>query len=325
MPENNSEKESEAEFDSKSIEDTVLELFKAAERNDENEVKRMVEEGVPVTSLDELDQTLAHIASKNGNLNLIKYVAQKDPTILEALDFYGENVLFPAIDGGHFDIVKYLVETRGMDISKHYKKCFGNTAIHKAAESGSLVILKYFIEDKNGNINVENSLKQTPILLAAESKHHDVIKYLFEEKNADLKHIDYRKYNILFVAINSNDLKLIEYILDEKKVAFDVNEVDLSHITLVHRAAILNRFDILKYLVSKKHADVNIPDKWGKTPLQSAARWNYYDACKFLIENGAKIDVKDHEGKSPIKEASDKDLIDYMTQAMQKRDRRSIH
>jgi ankyrin repeat protein len=117
----------------------VVELFDAVEKNDENAVKLLLEEkGVPVTSINEMDQTIAHVAAHNGNLNLVKYALQKHPSMLATFDFHGESVIFLAIESGHIDIVKYLVDTREVNITQPHNRWFGNTAIHKAAEAGRL-------------------------------------------------------------------------------------------------------------------------------------------------------------------------------------------
>jgi ankyrin repeat protein len=53
----------------------------------------------------------------------------------------------------------------------------------------------------------------------------------------------------------------------------------------------------IKRLV-KKGADVNAQDKYGITVLMAAAGLGDIKTCKFLIKNGARVDLKDSEGKT---------------------------
>lgn len=54
--------------------------------------------------------------------------------------------------------------------------------------------------------------------------------------------------------------------------------------------------------------DYNGRDKLGKTPLMYAAEFGYSDAVKFLVKNGAKVNVKDKNGKTAVDYTTDKKI-----------------
>jgi hypothetical protein len=127
----------------------------------------------------------------------------------------------------------------------------------------------------------------------------------------------------------------MRYVLDERKAPFDINWKDNFGDTLIHRAANLNRYKVLTYLVDEKHGDINTKDIWEQTPLHSAAIGSHYAVCKFLLERGANTEVFNdrgrlavHDAKDPricemIKDASIKFNAQYSTKEKQ-RNRRSL-
>jgi hypothetical protein len=46
--------------------------------------------------------------------------------------------------------------------------------------------------------------------------------------------------------------------------------------------------------------DINAVDNRGQTALHGAAFWGFDDVVQFLVENGAKLDVKDRQAKTPL-------------------------
>lgn len=56
------------------------------------------------------------------------------------------------------------------------------------------------------------------------------------------------------------------------------------------QAVYMNDLDIVKKLLDEQNVDVNKTDQLGRTLLQIACYFGYYEVCKKLLENGAKID-----------------------------------
>jgi ankyrin repeat protein len=303
----------------------IVNLFHAVEENNEAAAKSfVVGQNVSVSETNYDDETAAHIAAKNGNLNIVKMILARDPSIISYTDAGGDTILFLAIEKGHLHVVKYLVEECKADISQKNHRYFGCTPIHIAAQYGQLAIMKYFVEEKKGDVNIRNKLGETPAFFAAENKHHHIIKYLAEETNADLTLVDSSGQNVLYMPIKKNDLPLLKYLLGERKIKVDVNAQNNLGGTLVHQAAILNRVEILKYLVGEFHADVNIPDNMNVSPLHSAALRNHFETCQYLIEQGANTTMRDYRNMTPVEYASDHHLTKYMNEVEQKRSRRSV-
>ncbi|WP_254229429.1 ankyrin repeat domain-containing protein [Wolbachia pipientis] len=60
--------------------------------------------------------------------------------------------------------------------------------------------------------------------------------------------------------------------------------------------------EVVKFFIGEKHANTNSRDINNETPLHKAA-WNgNLDVVRYLIEEGATIDSKDKNGKTPYKQ-----------------------
>ena len=305
-------------------------LFVVATRTATETIKCILEEkkDVPASITNDQGQTLAHVAVKNDNLSIIKYVLEKDPSLLSKTDNDDYSVLHLAVERGALDIVKYLVEIHDANIIERNRRDLARTAVHTAVQFGHLNMLKYFVEERSVNVNMPGEWQdKPPVFLAVQYSHPDIFDYLVEERKADLTAVDFFGENILFIAAKVGNLSLIKRLLDDKKIVFELNQRNNNGETLVMTALKVNHTDVLKYLVDKKHADVNIPEEWDSTTLlHLAASRNDYKTCKYLIAHGAKMSFKDSSGQIPMEKATDEQLIEYMRNISEKmRSPRSVN
>ncbi|MCL2647170.1 MAG: ankyrin repeat domain-containing protein [Phycisphaerales bacterium] len=88
-----------------------------------------------------------------------------------------------------------------------------------------------------------------------------------------------------------------------KKRGGDVNKINAgvngADYTLMHRAAIEGRVDVLTWL-KERGADVNVKDGMGWTPMHWAAFFGKVDVMEWLRAQGAVVNVKDKDGVTPM-------------------------
>jgi ankyrin repeat protein len=110
-----------------------------------------------------------------------------------------------------------------------------------------------------------------------------------------------------------NNMELFYYDLIENddlgglKKAFEENmdlcDVEVYEKSLVINAVLLDKSEILKFLISIG-CDINKGDvDRGVTPLQAAALKNNLKMAEILLAAGAEVDKKDREGNTPLIEA----------------------
>lgn len=302
------------------------ELFKAAKQNDLKTVKSLVEENnVPLKSTDDDLQTIAIIGAKNGHLDMVKYVAETNSSILDYRDRYGNTVLHLPDEEKVMDIIKY-IESKYQAGKLDWKRDdFESMGIHAAAQFGHWKVLNYFIDQLKSNIDAIDEKGNPSIFIAYKYRHDDVFKYLIEKKNANLIIVNENNDNILYLAVERDDLPTMKYVLEERKAPIDINWQNSFNHTLVHRAALDNRLEIVRYLVEEKHADVNVLGHENRTALSYASAGNFYDFCKYLIEHGADPTIRDQFGYYASQRVFDKELEEYLRNVTFPRSRRSIN
>jgi len=168
-------------------------------------------------------------------------------------------------EAGALEQVKGLVEAgakvRGADKSGVTPL---EAAIAAVPEDGNIDILKYLLENgANVDINVPNSYGETALIYAVDqhSADRNVLRILLEN-GANVENSDYYGNRVLWVAIFGQGL------------------------------------DTVKFLVEEGKANVNAKNNSGRTPLTAAAQICDLDKVKYLIKKGAKIDLRDDQGKT---------------------------
>ncbi|KAG8232758.1 hypothetical protein J437_LFUL013003 [Ladona fulva] len=89
---------------------------------------------------------------------------------------------------------------------------------------------------------------------------------------------------------------------DGQKYYLDISGRDKS-VTKLHKAAWQGNLDKVKAVMKK--ADIDIPDKFNRTPLHLAAACGHNSVVHFLITNNARMDIRDSEGKTPLLKAAE--------------------
>ncbi|KAJ9090922.1 hypothetical protein QFC19_009348 [Naganishia cerealis] len=81
-------------------------------------------------------------------------------------------------------------------------------------------------------------------------------------------------------------------VAEQSPLGMSPNAEDENTYTPMHAAASYAHLDLLEYLISKG-GDINHPDSDGETPLFTVES---VQVAQWMIERGAKIDVRNHEG-----------------------------
>lgn len=108
-------------------------------------------------------------------------------------------------------------------------------------------------------------------------------------------------YSPLMNAIDMGDAPMVQSLIDS---GADIRERDKRGITPLSRAVLSNYKDVVAVLIAKG-SDVNAPDGIGLTPLHYASMVDYGNTAMVqqLLAAGAKRDVKDPEGHTPLQTA----------------------
>ena len=157
----------------------------------------------------------------------------------------------------------------------------GLTALHYAAQNGSLDIIKYLVEHGADISAQDNEQSRSVIHFAAENGDIECIKYLTEHE-ADLLDKDVNGATPLHYAAMANNLEAVKYFVTKK---LDYTAKDDRGWTAMHYAANGGALDVMKYLLAKG-LNINELNERKRTPLFFARE--HRELRKFMLSQGAK-------------------------------------
>jgi len=223
-------------------------------------------------------------------------------------DERGNTPLMYAASVGSLDAMKLLV---GAKADVNAKNVFDATPLIFAATDLSKV--RFLVENK-ADVKARSKQGRTALLVAAGyNGGSEIVKYLLE-KGADVKARDGGGADALLLAADADDTATALLLINK---GADVNSTDMSAngpgaATPLFDAAANGNVTLIKALVAK-HADVNFvsiaessrvkngPIALGLlTPLHVAVISRNPDAVKLLLDAGAKVNVQDVRGMTPL-------------------------
>jgi ankyrin repeat protein len=253
-------------------------------------------------------------AARQGCLECVQILAEKGAD-WNAPDLEGVSPLLLALINGHYDVAGFLIG-KGANVNAADKT--GRTALYAAVDFhtmpvsnrpapkeidnalSSMDIIKMLIEH-GANVNAQLERQQpyrtkldrgddtmfgagtTPLLRAAKAGDTEVVKLLLA-KGADAKLTTRAGINPLMAAAGVGTRE--EDTTGRKKTETEAVET----IALLLDAGV----------------DVNAVDGAGRTAIHGAAMWGLDQVVRFLAERGAKLDVKDKRGFTPLDAAEGK-------------------
>ena len=185
--------------------------------------------------------------------------------------------LFYATQGGHNEVVKYLINKCNCD--PHQQSEEGETPLYVACLAGHYDIVTYLINECHCDPNTGASYN--PLHGACERGNLQIVKYLTSLSSVNMNIKDEDGYTPLHIACRHGQLDIIKFLLCLPLV--DLNIRISSYSALLHKACRYGELQVIKFLVSLPSIDVNIQGDAGNTPLHTACRHGQLDIIKFLL------------------------------------------
>ena len=184
-------------------------------------------------------------------------------------------------------------------------------SLHEAAQYGETQEVDTLL-DKGVDINSKNEIGRTALQEAAYYGNMEIIALLIK-KGADVNAKEDRYGSTaLHIAVYNSYKEIVESLLT---AGADINaEDDYSRTPLFGTVRTGNR--ILSRFLIKNGADVNVKEKkFGFTPLHFAVNNQHKDIVLMLLESGADINARDNKDLTPLNEAyenNDTPMIDIL-------------
>ncbi len=160
---------------SESQDNNNLELAKTSAKEDLPRVKSLIADGADLNAVVEKDLTPLIYASKDGRLEVVKYLFSKGGNNINATDAVKDSALHLAVINNHLDVVKLLV-ANGADINLKDNDGYSQLAFATMGKS-NYEIVKFLVRE-GADINSVDNRNFTPLIHAVTNGNMEIIKFL---------------------------------------------------------------------------------------------------------------------------------------------------
>ena len=247
-------------------------------------------------------------AARDGRLEIARTLVAAKADVNQA-DANGITPLIAAITNNHVDVARFLID-HGADIKA--SDWYGRTPLWAAIETRNM-------DFDNGTF--QNSIDRKPFLeliqvLLKQAADPNVrmkevppIRRQFLRTTGSLSWVDFTGQTPFLTASLAGDLTVMRLLLEH---GADPHIPTFAGTTALMAAAGVNWVFDQTYdegpealleavqLCHKLGMDVNAVNSMGLTALHGAANRGSDDIIRFLVDKGAKLDVKDKEGRTPL-------------------------
>lgn len=218
-------------------------------------------------------------AVKNGDLEQVRTLLQKNSVLLNTRGEYGQSPIMQAAISRQPGIFKFLLE-QGADVSLLDKEGF--SPLQALAYTGERELAELLI-DRGAPIDADNnSLRASPLHLAVRGNHADVIRMLID-KGASFTLKDINDETPFICAISLGHMEIARLFLQNGASIHDKDSTGNSPLLL---AALNGEKEFVEILIAKG-ADINEKNVIGGSPASVAAREGRQDIVELLIAKGA--------------------------------------
>lgn len=183
------------------------------------------------------------------------------------------------------------------DIDVNVRSAGGCTALYRACEDWVSWAVEALVLRHDINIELENDGKYTPLMAASEAGFVEGINMLLDN-GANLHYSDRHGGTALMRAADYDKMEAAKCLI---KRGLDVKCRDKLGRTVLHSAVLNQSWCTLEYLLKEATIlDLNIQDKRGMTALHDACSCNDSEGARLLVAEGARCDIRNAEGRTPV-------------------------
>ena len=209
---------------------------------------------------------------------------------------------------GHLHIVKFLIETVGLDVNlKHVEGhvVSGQTPLHESCLAGQPDIVEYLIT-KGAKVNAREQDGQSPLHCATQGRSSQILKLLLEN-GAVIDAPDNRGQTPLQMSILRSPTDMITVLIEHGP---DLQVLDADGQTPLHYAVDWENMSLVETLL-ERGVDVNLQDKDGQSPVHLCVATGNTDILDLLLDYGGDPRLRDKWGKPAIEKQLDMEKDEY--------------
>ena len=213
------------------------------------------------------------LAAGGGHLDIIKYLIEE-----KGVEWRSPAVLKASCEG-HLHVVRYLVEKHGCNISP-YNRAF---ILSFTCLVGHMDIVTYLITEADYDPHSTSILKLSCLDAACCGGHFDVVKYLVETHNYGPLYPDRVEMTPLDWAAANGRLEIVSYFTVEQNYNYNqlIKKIYCKPLLF---AALNGHLEVVRFFLEDMKCDPNRKGQYGRTPLHHASAHGHLDVVKYLVE-----------------------------------------
>uniref|UniRef100_A0A9L0T8L9 RING-type E3 ubiquitin transferase n=1 Tax=Equus caballus TaxID=9796 RepID=A0A9L0T8L9_HORSE len=241
--------------------------------------------------------TAMQAASQNGHVDILKLLLKQNVDV-EAEDKDGDRAVHHAAFGDEGAVIEVL-HRGSADLNARNKR--RQTPLHIAVNKGHLQVVKTLL-DFGCHPSLQDSEGDTPLHDAISKKRDDILAVLLEA-GADVTITNNNGFNALHHAALRGNPSAMRVLLSKLPRPWIVDEKKDDGYTALHLAALNNHVEVAELLVHQGNANLDIQNVNQQTALHLAVERQHTQIVRLLVRAGAKLDIQDKDGDTPLHEA----------------------
>jgi ankyrin repeat protein len=263
-------------------------LVEAVKANDSATALALIKDKADVNAAESDGTTPLHYAVYHDDVPLVEALL-KAGAKAQVANRYGSTPLLEAAVRGNPLVIEKLVKA-GADVNAG--NADGQTALMVLARTSNIAAAKILIS-QGANVNViERWHDQTPLMWAAAESQPEMVKLLLDHGAK--------------VDARSRLNHWTRMVTAEPRA----QQREVGGFTALLYATRQGCLECVKLLV-EKHADINLPDPEGITPMLMAVQNFHFDAGAYLVSKKANVNTWDWWGRTPLWAAVDLNTIPH--------------
>ncbi|GMG16917.1 unnamed protein product [Aspergillus oryzae var. brunneus] len=255
-------------------------LHNAVELARESIVKLLLgQQGINPNVRDSYGDTALHIAAKFGDPSIAKLLLNKPGLEINMRDHHGQTPLWWATKNNHLSLVKQLLAESHVDVNTVGQDA--STSLHHAVENRSSYLVMLLLCTNGIDVNISDESEKTPLEWAVHQGDIQMVEILLLSPTIKIE-------SALGTAAKLGHIWIVKLLLWRQPNA-DLNFRDGSGMTALAQAAFAGHDNIVKYLLQRRHIDVNLHDFNRCTPLWWAAKRGHLDIVVQLVNDSRTV------------------------------------
>lgn len=171
----------------------------------------LIDRGANADASDENRRNILHIACLRGHMDIVRFVLNVRPTMLNTVDAFSATPLLLALDQQRVEVASFLI-SKGADLTKQDRE--GYTPAHVATLAGLVDVLRMLRAADRNALEAADYRGFTPLLLAAGQGNLDIVKFLLGE-GVDHVCVDRLGRNAVMIAAAAGHAAIVKYMTDK--------------------------------------------------------------------------------------------------------------